>query len=1458
MKHTHWISLLLVLVLLLGALPMAAASATELTPLASYDFTEIKDGVVPDVSGNGRDAVVHDSVRVEEGLAVFGGGYLQLPDDLMVGLDAMTVVGWINYSDAKAGTKEIYDNRFFDFGSGTNNYFNFGPNTAWGVQLAEVKVNGTLHTAQYGTKSGSPFTRFSFPSPGTWTHVAVSFGEGAVKVYLNGKEVASGATTFAPKDLGSTNQNYIGKSQWPDPNFLGQMENLEIYGSVLTAQQVQSHRMDTGDIVIADPAEHLIAAYDFSQETGDVVPDVSGHGNHAEIHGAVSAVGGLGQFSGGYLQLPNNINSGLDAMTVSGWLNVSDEKVGTQEIFNTRFFDFGSSTSNYFNFGPNNAWGQQVAEIKVNNSLVDAKKNAASASPWTSFTFPAPGTWAHVAVTLGDGAMRVYLDGVEIAHAATAFTPKDVGATGQNYLGKSQYADPLFLGQMENVEIYSTALSGVQILSRMNAQSQRDNHETVDRLAAALASIDLGDLTAVSTSLTLPERLEDVTFTWSSDAPELLGHDGAVSPDLKGTYTVTLTVTASLNGVSAEKDYAVTLVGLTDAQIVAYDKANLGLATLVESDKLTLPTVGKKGSVITWATSDPGLIEADGTVHRPASGSGNDRVTLTATITCGDASDTKVFADRLVMEEYTMYLLTYFGGEELKTDHEPTYATVHFALSRDGLHWTPLNGNKTIVAATIKGQDNPAYGQDRPNVSLARDPVVYREQDGSFRLLSSHSWNNFDIYVWDKGDLTSFTGERILKVRGSGNAWAPEVVYDAVKEMNLIISTDPNNGENCGWGCYTTDFTQADIEEIGQWDIPMMYNTKNGRGYIDCSVYQYDGKYYMTYSSQYSPPRIWISGADSLEADAFTPIGQVTLDSNPFAEGPFIIKDHTMERWYCYYDYPLNGGIFGCSYTDDLDSGIWTQLETTAYSMPYGVRHGNAISITEGEAQKLIDAYGIDLSITEMELPDAMKVDVGTPVTEMELPETLQAMLSDGSRMEFPVSWDTSDYDPDGGRCTVTGAVTIADENIVNADQYRTVSVTVKVGEASAVVAKYVFSETEEGKIADVSGNGNDAVVVGNVTADGRGNFQGGYLRLPDGIVQGMEEVTVSGWMNFSQAQYDTRFFDFGNNTSNYFNFGPNSAWGYQVSEVKVAGSLVDAIYGAKTEKPFTSFTFPAPGTWTHVAVTLGQGSMKLYLNGVLAAESATGFTAADLGVTTANYLGASQFEADPNFLGQMDEVMIYDEVLTQDAVKNLMEETDPERITEVTLTLSGQDAVRVDMDSVVYTVGAENMVGLATVLIKLELDDAYLTEPVVETVGEDWYLINQTYKNGVLYVAVGNNKGAWGSGELFTVTARPTGATGTLSAAITRADLSAFVGEDSETLVDAVLGDPVVTELLRNPYDVNRDGVVNQLDMTRAQRYYGGSNADADVNDDGTVDMNDLILILNNFHEAFEANTTA
>ena len=130
--------------------------------------------------------------------------------------------------------------------------------------------------------------------------------------------------------------------------------------------------------------------------------------------------------------------------------------------------------------------------------------------------------------------------------------------------------------------------------------------------------------------------------------------------------------------------------------------------------------------------------------------------------------------------------------------------------------------------------------------------------------------------------------------------------------------------------------------------------------------------------------------------------------------------------------------------------------------------------------------------------------------------------------------------------------------------------------------------------------------------------------------------------------------------------------------------------------------------------------------------------------------------------------------------------------------------------------------------------------------------IVAQTRKNGMFNVAVCNNAGATGDGEILTIALKPNEVAGNASVVVKAATLSAYLDE-GETYVDVNLDNAAIDiEVRFNIYDVNRDGIVDQLDMTRAQRYYGTDFADADVNCDGSVDIDDLILILINYNELF------
>jgi hypothetical protein len=78
-------------------------------------------------------------------------------------------------------------------------------------------------------------------------------------------------------------------------------------------------------------------------------------------------------------------------------------------------------------------------------------------------------------------------------------------------------------------------------------------------------------------------------------------------------------------------------------------------------------------------------------------------------------------------------------------------------------------------------------------------------------------------------------------------------------------------------------------------------------------------------------------------------------------------------------------------------------------------------------------------------------------------------------------------------------------------------------------------------------------------------------------------------------------------------------------------------------------------GTWFHVAVTLTGNTGRLYLNGVeVGSNTAMTLRPSNLGTTTQNYLGDSQFVADPYLNGSLDDLRIYRRALSVTEISDL------------------------------------------------------------------------------------------------------------------------------------------------------------------------------------------------------------
>ena len=157
------------------------------------------------------------------------------------------------------------------------------------------------------------------------------------------------------------------------------------------------------------------------------------------------------------------------------------------------------------------------------------------------------------------------------------------------------------------------------------------------------------DINSVEYDLELPDNYSSqfgsCDVKWESSDPNVIDVNGNVNCQ-KTETKVTLTGIFSVqedNSLTARKSFEITVAAdPDDASAVAAAKESLtiGDTSSVKSD-ISLPLSGRRGTTITWQSSDESVITNDGKITRAPRQ--DKTAVLTATITRGEESDTKIF-----------------------------------------------------------------------------------------------------------------------------------------------------------------------------------------------------------------------------------------------------------------------------------------------------------------------------------------------------------------------------------------------------------------------------------------------------------------------------------------------------------------------------------------------------------------------------------------------------------------------------------------------------------------------------------------------------------------------------------------------------------------------------------------------------------------------------------------------
>mgnify|MGYP003881377117 FL=1 len=212
----------------------------------------------------------------------------------------------------------------------------------------------------------------------------------------------------------------------------------------------------------------------------------------------------------------------------------------------------------------------------------------------------------------------------------------------------------------------------------------------------------------------------------------------------------------------------------------------------------------------------------------------------------------------------------------------------------------------------------------------------------------------------------------------------------------------------------------------------------------------------------------------------------------------------------------------------------------------------------------------------------------------------------------------------------------------------------VKVVTAVQLHTDLPFNEGSGTLAADSSGNGHTGTLTNGATwATGHSgtavslNGSGAYVALPPNLLTDVSDCTLSAWVFWNASQTWARIFDFGSGTGHYLMLTPRNSAGVARFAITVNGHG-DQIIDGTAALPI--------GQWVHVAVTLSGSTGALYVNGAAVATNTAMFLApVRSGGTTQNWLGKSQYAADPGFNGLIDDFRIHRGALSGAQIVSLM-----------------------------------------------------------------------------------------------------------------------------------------------------------------------------------------------------------
>ncbi|MFC4810259.1 immunoglobulin-like domain-containing protein [Paenibacillus sp. GCM10023250] len=307
------------------------------------------------------------------------------------------------------------------------------------------------------------------------------------------------------------------------------------------------------------------------------------------------------------------------------------------------------------------------------------------------------------------------------------------------------------------------------------AASQDVKKVNADKDALAIQYLGGNSATNVTLPVILPSRGKNGSaVAWTSSNPNVISHDGlTVRRSAQGDVAVNLTASLRFHNATATRTFRVVVKAdypqLNDSDRVAKDKAALAIdyggsdnAGSVTRPLDALPAKGPNGSSVRWISSLPAVVSNDGkTVNRPANGSGDAVVVLTAFIQSGAYADVKVFtvtvkqnipdAQRVAADKAAL-AIDYGGSDNAGSVTRPLDGLPVRGANGSAIVWT--SSSPGVLSADGKTLRRPAAGAGDAAIVLTAIITSGSASDVKvFVLIVKDDFTSQERAAADKADL---------------------------------------------------------------------------------------------------------------------------------------------------------------------------------------------------------------------------------------------------------------------------------------------------------------------------------------------------------------------------------------------------------------------------------------------------------------------------------------------------------------------------------------------------------------------------------------------------------------------------------------------------------------------------------------------------------------------------------